>query len=134
MIELPLEIIQRIITISLPRSNEDYRSRQNSLLPLCTLHSSLRRFVQLLLFGHPVLDDRASAMLFLDTVEGNEPELDFGSCVQSLQMIGPWDEATEDDVDGLLVRIFASCGAIEEISLDSIENVNFARFAKLSSE
>ena len=134
MVDLPLEIIHRIITISFPRSLVDYHSRRRFLLPLCSLHSSLRRFVQRLLFVHPVFYGPDSAALFLDTVEGNQSGFDFGGCVKSLRMYGPWDEATVGDTDRLISRLVESCDAIEEIWIHSLENVNFARFAKLSSE
>ena len=134
MVDLPLEIIQRIITITLPGPLANYRSRRRFLLPLCSLHSSLRRFVQRLLFVHPVLYGPYSAALFLDTVEGNQSGFDFGGCVKSLRMDGSWREATVEDTGRLFSRLCESCDAIEEIWIHSLENVNFARFAKLSSE
>ena len=134
MVDLPLEIIQRIITISLPRSLVDYRTRIDLLLPLGFLHSSLRRFVQRLLFVHPVFIDFECAALFVATVEGSQSDFYFGGCVKSLRMYGSWDEATVGDTDRLFSRLCESCDAIEEIWIHSLENVNFARFAKLRSE
>ena len=134
MVDLPLEIIQRIITITLPGPLANYRSRRRFLLPLCSLHSSLRRFVQRLLFAHPVLYGPYSAALFLDTVEGNQSGFDCGGCVKSLRMDGSWRKATVEDTGRLISRLVESCGAIEEIWIDSLEDINFAQFAKLSSE
>ena len=72
MIDLPLEIIHNIITIDLPDVDapDEIREREEFLLPLCLLHSSLRRFVQRLLFAQVVLYDLEDVNRFLDTVEG----------------------------------------------------------------
>ena len=134
MPELPLEIIHRIITISLPRPLDNYSARRRFLLPLCSLHSCLRRFAQRLLFARPLFYGPDSVALFLDTVEGNRSDFDFGGCVKSLKMVGPWAEASEADADQLFSRLLDSCDAIEEIWIDSLENVNFAQFARLRSE
>ena len=68
MLELPLEIIHHIITVSLPVSIYDDRQRLNFLPPLCRLNSSLRRFVQRLLFARPLLYGLKRIRLFVDAV------------------------------------------------------------------
>ena len=134
MVELPLEIIHTIITISLPRSDPFDRARQDFLLPICHLHSSLRRFTQRLLFSHVTLDCPISLSLFLDTVEGRTEIFNFGECVQSLQMGGcaRGDLDTDEDAEEL-TRIIGRCGEMKEVTIHHLDRFNFAIFARLSS-
>ena len=130
MLQLPLEIIHHIITISLPVSRYD-RQRRNFLLPLCRLHSSLRRFVQVVLFAHPVLYSPERIRLFLDAVETeSEDGFELGNCVQSLDigLIGA------PEADGLLCRILAACRDVQEVWIDSLDYINLASFAQAKGE
>ena len=128
MVELPLEIVHNIITISLPRSSYRNRDREEFLLTLCHVHSYLRRFAQRLLFSHVILHSRLSIAYFLDAVEGHSDTFDFGSCVQSFELVG-WG----DEVDGYLRRIIGRCKEIEEMRVINVAGLNFAQFSKLSS-
>ena len=129
MVELPLEIIHNIIAVSLPHSSRENRDRQKFLLPLCHVHSSLRRFVQRLLFSHVILKSSVDLAYFLDAVEGLPSEFDFGSCVQSFELVGRGDEA-----DGYLRRIIGRCKEIKEVRITSVNKINLAHFSRLSSE
>ena len=128
MVELPLEIIHNIITVSLPPSSRKNQDRENFLLPLCHVHSSLRRFAQHLLFTYVILQPSSNLACFLDVVEGHSDEFDFGSCVQSFELVG-WG----DEVDGYLRRIIGRCKEIEEMRVINVAGLNFAQFSKLSS-
>ena len=129
MVALPLEIIYNIITISLPPSSRHNRDRREFLLPLCHVHSSLRRFVQRLLFSHVILYSRLSIAYFLDAVEGHFEVFDVGSCVQSLELVG-WG----DEVGGYLLCIIGRCKEIMEMRLSYLVGINFALFSRLGSE
>ena len=70
---MPLEIIRDIIAVS-PYFQLRQSSTSRFPLPLCHLHSSLRRSTQRLLFCQSVIRDPVSALLFLDGIDG---EFDF---------------------------------------------------------
>lgn len=131
MVELPPEIIQHIIRVSTPDLSFGSNSRAAFLLPLCHLHSSLRRSTQRLLFSHVILDDPDQIALFLENVEVHSEEFDFGSCVESLEML-TWDDES-DGADECLSRIVDRCQEIKEMRLTNIDEINFAHLSKLKS-
>ena len=136
MVELPLEIIHNIITVSLPTSDHKNRNRQEFLLPLCLLHSSIRRFAQRQLFQQPALGSQLSIYQFLYTLERHSDEFDFASCVWSLRMGTSAEEegALIDDAAYLLAPILASCSEIREVSLVNLVDIDFANFAQSKSK
>lgn len=130
MVNLPLEIIHNIIAISLPQSELYNRGREEFLLPLCQVHSSLRRFVQRLIFSQISLKSSDALTRFLVTVEGQSETFDFGGCVRWLEWTELGGDATA--ADDWLRRIIDCCREIEEVRLID-DRINLAILSKLSS-
>ena len=120
MDQLPLEIVQHIITTAIPPPNLFHHHRAEFLLPLCYLLSSLRPILQRLLFAHPIIVDTTSLRLFLRSIEKGNPN--FKGWVKSLEMGG---HRGFDDTNfaSQLERIIVSCPNITEVSLSCFEGV-----------
>ena len=129
MAELPLEIIQHILSDAAQGSN--IVARFENLRSLSHVHRSLTPYVQKLLFTDVSLDCSESLALFLETIEGEKLELK--GWVKSLR-IGSWDDVFEDETTPLLKRLLGACSEVETIQLDEIWNVNFAIFARAKSQ
>ena len=134
MVELPLEIIHHIVSVTLPKSSNVTREREDFLLPLCLVHSSIRRFAQRQLFTHPALGSQLSIDQFLYALEKYSDEFDFASCVRSLWMGGFVEGVLIDDANYLLGQMVASCREIREVSLVNLVDIDFANFVQLKSE
>ena len=122
MVDLPPEIICNIVSLSVPPPRFENRDRANFLLPLCHLHSSLRRFVQHQLFKHPVLVGTEAIGLFVRTVETGD---DFGGWVFSLRFGKPSGVAFVGAAH-MLHRIIVSCNAVEELWLQHVPEIQWS--------
>ena len=83
MVDLPLEVMQHIISISVPPPDIRNSDRAKYLLPFCHLHSSLLPIAQRLLFRHPVLLSLAAFEGFIQIVGRNAA---LGGIVQSVRI------------------------------------------------
>ena len=131
MDQLPLEIVQHIITAAIPPPNPFHDHRADFLLPLCYLHSSLRPILQRLLFAHPLIVDTTSLRLFLRSIEKGNVNLK--GWVKSLDM-GDYRRFDDTNVTQQLEMIIVSCPNITEVSLRCFEGVDLAILAQLKSE
>ena len=119
MIKLPLEIIQHIISISIPLPSFDNRDRADFLLPLCVVHRSIHRYAQRLLLSHPVLKSVESFDAFAEVLSKN-PE--WGGYIGSLR-VGDTDEEKSSMMTVNLEGVLVHCTELRKLWLASMNRV-----------
>ena len=126
MVELPLEIIHNIITISLPEPSFTNNLRFDFLLPLCHIHSSLTPFVKRLLFSHPRLRSSAAIASFLSAIEGDD---EIQNSVKSLRIGNQRPYLTIGYLSNAGLRItFGLCNRLEDVWARNLEKLDFSVF------
>ena len=126
MVELPLEVIHNIITISLPEPSFTNHLRFDFLLPLSHIHSSLTPFVKRILFSHPILRSEEAIASFLSAIEGDD---EIQSSVKSLRIGRRRDGfAIETESKVTLRIIFSLCDRLEDVWARNLEKLDFAVF------
>ena len=132
MIDSPLEIIQHIITASVPTPDVRNSDRAQFLLPFCRLHSSILPIAQRLLFRHPVVRYDAAFEEFMSAVLANGI---LAEIVQSLRFKGEFSGGRRDDAcEQDLWQLGETCGQIDELWLSSCRRVNLVDLESFPSE
>lgn len=125
-VQLPIELIQHIVTLSIPPPRFDNRNRCKFLLPLCLLTTTLRRSIQRELFRHPVLEGQDVVKLFLRTIEeGDEVVKGWITSLRFGRTAGVAFAYAEDD----LRRILVACARVEELWLQNVADVRISSLA-----
>ena len=126
MVELPLEIIQDIITVSLPEPSFDDNLRFDFLLPLCHIHSSLTPYVKRILFSHPIQRSGEAIMSFLDAIDRDD---EITNSVKSLRLGNRGcDFAIGSVTNKALSIILSLCDKLEDVWASNLENLDLAVF------
>lgn len=146
MVELPLEMIQRILTVCLPVANSDPDDfeRSNTLLLFSRIHSSLTPFAQRLLFSHPLLVNPQAMGRFIEIVQDNVKLAEWVKFLtinihmryrdKVYAIVNRTRDPDKFDTSPLIEGILDVCGRIEEFSVSHLPGVNFAFFARARSK